>query len=219
MDYGASFGFVFKDPDWIKKLAIAAVIVLVGIITLGLAFIPLVGWMVAITRRVIRGEEPALAEWADFGALLMDGLKVVAVGIVWAIPLILIVGCLSGIGVVAANQDQSGTFSLILQILNACVTLPYSLVLALLLPASIGEIADHGQLGQALNPANAFKMVRANLGGYIIAVILAGIAGSILGTVGVIVCVIGVFPAYAYATAITGHLYGQAYRVAQSASA
>lgn len=219
MDYGASFSFVFKDPDWIKKLAIAAVIVLVGIITLGLAFIPLAGWMVAITRRVIRGEEPALAEWADFGALLMDGLKVVAVAIVWAIPLILIVGCLSGIGVVAVNQDQSGTFSLILQILNACVTLPYSLVLALLIPAAIGGIADHGQLGQALNPANAFKMVRANLGGYIIGIILAGIAGSILGTVGVLVCVIGVFPAYAYAAAITGHLYGQAYRVAQGASA
>jgi len=216
MDYGQSFSFVWKDPDWIKKVAIASVVVLVGFITAGLALIPLGGWMVAIVRRVIRGEEPALAEWADFGTLIIDGLKIVVVAIVWSIPLMLIVGCFSGIAAVVANQDQAGTFTSILSILNACVSLPYSLILGLLLPASIGEIADHGQLAQALNPANAFKLVRANPGGYIIAWLLAGIASGLLSFVGTLICIIGVFPAVAYASALTGHLYGQAYKVAQT---
>lgn len=217
MDYGQSFSFVWKDPDWIKKLAIASIVVLVGLLTAGLVMIPLGGWMVAIVRRVIRGEEPALAEWADFGSLIIDGLKVVVVAIVWSIPLLLIVGCFSTVAAVAANQDSSGTFTSILSILNACVSLPYGVILGLLLPASIGEIADHGQLGQALNPANAVKLVRANPGGYIIAWLLAGIASGILSTVGTLICVIGVFPAIAYASAVTGHLYGQAYKVAQAA--
>ncbi len=218
MDYGQSFSFVWKDPNWVKKVAIASVVVLVGFITAGLALIPLGGWTVAITRNVIRGEEPALAEWADFGTLIIDGLKIIVVAIVWSIPLMLIVGCFSGVAAIAANQDQSGTFTSILSILNACVSLPYGVIVGLLLPASIGEIADHGQLGQALNPANAFKLVRANPGGYIIAWLLAGIASGILSTVGVLICVIGVFPAIAYAAALTGHLYGQAYKVAQSAA-
>jgi hypothetical protein len=218
MDYGQSFSFVWKDPDWIKKVAIASVIALVGIITAGLALIPLAGWTVAITRRVIRGEEPALAEWADFGALIIDGLKVVVVAIVWSIPLMLIVGCFSGVAAVVASQDQGGTFQTILSVLNACVSFPYGLIFGILLPASIGEIADHGQLGQALNPANAFKLVRANAGGYIIAWLLAGIASGLLSTVGTLICVIGLFPAIAYAAAITGHLYGQAYKVAQNAA-
>jgi hypothetical protein len=218
MDYGQSFSFVWKDPDWIKKVAIASVIVLVGFITLGLALIPLAGWMVAITRHVIRGEEPALAEWSDVGTLIIDGLKVIVVAIVWAIPLMLVIGCFSTLAAVAANQDQGATLSSIAGILNACVSFPYGIIVGILLPASIGEIADHGQLGQALNPANAFKLVRANLGGYIIVWLLAGIASSILSTVGILICVIGVFPAIAYASALTGHLYGQAYKVAQSAA-
>ncbi len=218
MDYGQSFTFVWKDADWVKKMAISSVVVLVGIITAGLAMIPLIGWTVAITRHVIRGEEPALAEWSDFGALIIDGLKVIVVAIVWSIPLMLIVGCFSGVAAIAANQDQGGTFTSILSILNACVSLPYGIIVGLLLPASIGEIADHGQLAKALNPANAFKLVRTNPGGYIIAWLLAGIASGILSTVGVLICIIGVFPAIAYGAAITGHLYGQAYKVAQSAA-
>ena len=217
MDYGQSFSFVWKDPDWIKKIAIASIVALVGLITAGLVMIPLGGWMVAIVRRVIRGEEPALAEWADFGSLIIDGLKIVVVAIVWSIPLMLIVGCFSTVAAVAANQDQAATFTSILSILNACVSLPYGVIMGLLLPASIGEIADHGQLGKALNPANAFKLVRANPGGYIIAWLLAGIASGILSTVGTLICIIGVFPAIAYAAAMTGHLYGQAYKVAQAA--
>ena len=97
MDYGQSFTFVWKDPDWVKKIAISSVVVLVGIITAGLAMIPLIGWTVAITRHVIRGEEPALAEWSDFGTLIIDGLKVIVVAIVWSIPLMLVVGCFSGV--------------------------------------------------------------------------------------------------------------------------
>jgi hypothetical protein len=137
---------------------------------------------------------------------------------VWAIPLMLVIGCFSTLAAVAANQDQGATLSSIAGILNACVSFPYGIIVGILLPASIGEIADHGQLGQALNPANAFKLVRANLGGYIIVWLLAGIASSILSTVGILICVIGVFPAIAYASALTGHLYGQAYKVAQSAA-
>ena len=95
VDYGKAFTFPQEDPAWIKKVAIAGVIMLV-------AFIPVVGWLIGllltgysleITRRVIAGEQPILPEWTDFGALLKKGLFVLVVGLVYALPLIVVGAC------------------------------------------------------------------------------------------------------------------------------
>lgn len=222
MDYGAAFSFLGKDTDWLKKMAIASGVALVGFVTLGLAMIPLGGWAVAISRRVIRGEQPELAEWSDFGKLIVDGLKIVVVVLVWMIPLLILVGCNVGFTAIMGGQGSSNSGGLAISIVSACLGLiefVYVLIVSVLVTASMGEIADHGQLGQALNPANAFALIRANPGGYLLAWLLGGIASSILSTIGSLICVIGVFPAVAYAAAITGHLYGQAYKVAQTQGA
>ena len=101
MDIGKSFTFVFEDDQWITKILIAAVILLVGVlfswvlaIPLILAFALLSGYMVEITRRVMAGQVDGLPEWDDWGALLMDGIKFWVVGIVYALPLIILSICL-----------------------------------------------------------------------------------------------------------------------------
>lgn len=218
MDYGQAFSYVWKDPDWIKKILIASVVALVGTFT-GIVMIPLAGWSVAIARHVIRGEEPVLAEWADLGTLIVDGLKVVVVALVWFIPYFLVFGCFFTIAAIAGNQDQSGTVQTVTQILNACIGLPYLIVWGLLLPASIGEIADHGQLGRALNPLNAFKVLRANLGGYVVCLVIVAAVMIIIYPLSFVVCLLGEFVVLAYMYALSGHLYGQAYKVAQSRGA
>lgn len=218
MDFGAAFSFVTKDEDWIRKIAIASALALVGIF-LGLGFIPLGGWLVAISRRVINGEEPELADFSEFGKLIKDGLKVLVVALVWALPLVLIAGCFSAVGALAEGQmqgDTAGTAAAILSACTAILTIPYGILLGLLIPAAIGQLATGDPLGQVVNPANAFKLVRANPGGYVIAWLLGGIISSVLTFVGSLLCVVGVFPAMAYSTGVIGHLYGQAYKGAQA---
>ncbi|MGD9145422.1 MAG: DUF4013 domain-containing protein, partial [Anaerolineae bacterium] len=102
MDIGKSFTFVFEDDAWITKLLLAAAILLLGVLFSWLLLIPLIlalallgGYGVAITRQVIGGELNKLPEWDDWGALIADGLKVIVVGIVYALPLIIIALCLS----------------------------------------------------------------------------------------------------------------------------
>ncbi|MGA9534020.1 MAG: DUF4013 domain-containing protein [Anaerolineales bacterium] len=218
MDFGAAFSFVTADEDWVKKLAIASVIALVGVLTAGLAMIPLAGWVLAITRRVREGTEPVLPEWTDFGQLVMDGLKIVAITIVWTLPIILLSACVGLISaLVSSGQGNSEMLPAFANVLLSCVSIPYGLVVSLFLPAAYGHLAATDNLGQALNPAVAFKVLRENVGGYVINALVWLFLVPIIESIGLLICVIGVFPAIAYTSAVMGHLMGQAYRGAEEA--
>ncbi len=218
MDYGASFAFITQDEDWIKKLAIGSAVVLVGILTFGLGLIPLGGWLVETARRVIKDMDPTLPDWSDFGALIRDGLKLVVVSIVWTLPITLLSVCVGVASVFLAEQGSGGeTTASLLSALISCLSLPYGLVLWLLLPGAIGVLAEEDNLGKAINPATAFRLVRDNAGGYVVIMLIAVIVAPIIELVGALVCLIGLLPAAAYVTAVLGHLSGQAYRVATAA--
>ncbi len=216
MDFGASFSFVTQDEEWIKKIAIGAVLVLVSPFTLGISLIPLVGWGLEISRRVIRGTEPTLPDWSDFGQLFTDGIKLIVGALIWSLPLIILSICGSIIGVVVAEQGGGDDFAGILSALVSCVSVPYGLLVALLLPSLVGQLADHGEFGRAINPMNAFKLLGANVGGYVLALVVYAIVVPLIQLVGLLVCIVGVLPAYAYGQAVLGHLYGQAYREASA---
>src|SRR3989304_589343 len=92
MDIGAAFSFVTQDKDWIKKILIGAVLVLTGI-----GMVPVLGWALEITRRVIRGDTDLLPEWTEFGKFIVDGLKLILGALVWSLPFAVLAGCLVGI--------------------------------------------------------------------------------------------------------------------------
>jgi len=218
MDFGAAFSFITADEEWVKKLAIASVIALIGVITFGLAMIPLAGWMLAITRRVKEGVEPVLPEWADFGQLVMDGLKMVAISIVWTLPIILLSACVALISaLVGSGQGNNETLPALANVLLSCISVPYGLLVSLFLPPAFGHLAATDNFGQALNPAVAFKVLRENVGGYVINALVWVFLVPIIESIGLLICVIGVFPAIAYTSAVMGHLMGQAYKGAEEA--
>lgn len=214
MDYGAAFSFVTADEDWVKKLAIGAAVALVGVLTAGLALIPLAGWSLAVSRRVIDGTQPTLPEWSDFGQLVVDGLKILAIALVWSLPLVLLGACSALVSAFSADMNGE-TISTVVSILVSCISIPYVILLAVLEPAAFGHLAKTDQLGEAINPATAFKAVRANVGAYIVIALVALIVVPIIESIGTLVCVIGLFPAIAYSGALLGHLIGQAYRGAE----
>jgi hypothetical protein len=222
MDIGLSFSFAFQDEKWVQKILIGAVIVLVGIITFGIGLLPLMGWGLAVARRLIRDEYPVLPEWQDFGQLFMDGLKLFALGLVWALPIIVLSACigvfsaLSGGAAIPSEGYSPGAqsaFGSLLSAVISCISLPYGLAISILMPAAMGILADTGDFGRALNPSNAFQLVRDNVGTYLLAWFIGAVALFVAEIVGTIACGIGLLPALAYATAVVGHLYGQAYRL------
>ena len=210
MDIGLALSFVTQDRDWVKKIGIAA---LLSITVIGA--IPVLGWGVEISRRVIHGASEVLPDWSDFGGYITGGLKYFVVGLIWTLPLIILsvcVGAVVGAATVAMSQnsDNSG-IAAVLQICLGLLSLPYGVALGLMIPAAAGILAATDSLGDALNPANAFKLVRANLGGYIVLIVIVSVLGMIGSVVGTLLCLVGVFVATAYVNAVSGHLVGQAY--------
>ena len=68
MDFGKAFSFVFEDEDWIKKIGIGA---LLSLTVIGL--IPVLGWALEITKRVINKDAEVLPDWSDFGGYITRG--------------------------------------------------------------------------------------------------------------------------------------------------
>jgi hypothetical protein len=206
MDLGLSFTFVFQDEEWVKKILIGAVAFLI----LFIGWIPLLGWMIEIARRVIRQDPQPLPDWNDLGGLFTLGLKALVIGI--------IAGILPGVlaipyAILSAISENSNTIVMIYSICYGCFNLLYAILLAFAIPASYGILAATDQLGEALNPSKILGLVRSNPAAYIMAIV-GGFVASIIGNLGSILCGIGLLATMAYATAIVGHLYGQAYQQA-----
>ena len=205
MDFGLSFSFPFQDDDWIKKIALTAAI----------SFIPLIGqfallgWMVELTRRVIRGDAEPLPDWADFGGILVLGLKMFVIGFVYSLPLILIALPMGGISALLNDDSAIAIYSFVMMCFS-CFAAIYGLALAYFFPAAVGELAVTDNLGEAINPTNIIAHVRAAPSAYLLAFLGTIVAGFIAG-LGIILCFVGLLFTIVYAYAIQGHLYGQAY--------
>ena len=211
MDIGKALTFVTEDKKWIEKILVAALLVfsVIGILAV-------LGWMAEITRRVIRQDAELLPEWSNLGKYFVDGLIVAAIGIVWMLPFLLLTLCAAVFaGVVASISTDGGNDGGLAIWLNVCiafVSLPYALAVSFLVPPMIGIYAMQGTFAEAVNPAKAWRLARANIGGFLVAWLLAGVVGFAASTIGTILCLIGAYPLGAYAVAVSGHLYGQACR-------
>jgi predicted outer membrane lipoprotein len=217
MDIGKAFAFVFDDDQWITKILIGAGILLLGLLFSWVLLIPLIlafailgGYMVEIVRRVIRGELNQLPEWDDWGKLITDGLMVLIIVVVYALPGILVSLCL-GIpgGVLTENgEDVGGLFS----VAASCLSFLWGIVMSLLLPAAIAFFAAEGELRRAFRFGEIIAFVRNNLATYLVTLVMSWVA-SIIGSLGSVVCGVGALVTIPYSYMVMGHLYGQAYAV------
>jgi hypothetical protein len=213
MDFGKAFSFVFEDEDWIKKIGVGGLISLIPIIGVFLVL----GWGVEVTKRVIRDDAEILPDWSDFGGYLTRGFMVFVIGFVFMLPVILVSACGTGQTLLAEsyNDDVLTTAIWIVTACLTCFTTLYSIAAYLVLPAAIANYAATGEIGAAFKLGEIFKMVRDNIGTYAM-VLLGGIIASLVSSLGVIACAIGVLFTMVYAMAINGHLWGQAYKVSTS---
>ena len=210
MDFGKAFSYPFEDQDWIKKLGIAGLLLIIPIF----GALVVAGWALEITRRVIHREVQLLPEWSNIGDHFMKGLQVWVIGFVYSLPIILVSACQQG-AVIFMQEGSDETLTTVLGILSACfacVMILYGLVIGVVLPAAIGRFAATGQMNSAFKFGEVIAMVRKAPSAYLM-VLLGSIVASLIGSLGVILCVIGVLFTYAYAMIINAHLWGQAYNV------
>jgi hypothetical protein len=214
MEFGKAFSFQFQDPDWIKKILIGALIMLIPLV----GELVVIGWGFEITKRVIRQDPSPLPDWSNFMGNLVSGLKLFVVYLVYLLPIILVSACSQSVYLIPSDVMDSNTMatvSMVVMICFGCVAFLYGIVIAFLLPAAVGNFAATDQLGAAFRFGEVFNLVKAAPVAYLL-VILGSLLSSIIASLGSIACGIGALATTAYAMTVNGHLQGQAYNEAKA---
>lgn len=210
MDFGRAFSYVFDDTDWFKKIGLAALVSLIPII--GQIF--LLGWGLNITKNVINNDPNPLPE-LDFGNQLGAGFKAFVVGLVLSIPvfILMIPSTISSALLDGGSSDAGAAVAIIVSLCSGILTTIFSIALGFAAPAAYGRVAKTGLIGDGLNLKAIWSMIKTAPVAYLI--VLAGsIVSGLVASLGIIACGIGVILTSAYAIAVNGHLWGQAYREA-----
>lgn len=222
MEYGKAFTYPQQDADWLKKWGILGAVGLIPVVGALLT----AGYGVEVTRRVINNDPNPLPEWSDFGGFLRKGFNVFVIGLVYMLPIIIVSVCIIVPLAVLPNfvQDTDTvamllTVSSFVSICMSCLILLYVLIAGPMLIGAIGRYAVTDQLGSALRIGEVLAFVRPKLGVFLIVMIVAGLASSLLASIGSIACGIGALWGAAYGTLVAAHLHGQAYNHASATPA
>jgi hypothetical protein len=194
---------MFEDENWIKKILIGGVVAIIPIVNFAA-----MGYVIQIIRNVRAGQAVPLPEWDQFGQYFMDGLWIFLIFLIWSLPLIA-VGCLYGIGgaVVAENEDLVDAYGVI-SVCFTCLMVLWGVVVSLASPAILARYAEVGEFMAGFQFGEIFGFISANVGSYIIVLLLMWVA-SLIASLGVILCFIGVIFTQFWAYMVTGNLVGQ----------
>ncbi len=186
MDFGTAFTYVRDDEEGMKKLAVGALLMLLSGLLFGIPALLVLGYRIAVTRNVMRGEKKPLPAWTNFGELFMDGLNVFIGMIVYASPAILLfcIGFSATLLPVLGGGDEdlvgalAGVGFAIYAVLFCLATL-VALALAFVSPALHIQYARTGELGSLFRFGEILSMVRQNVAN-IILIFVAYLVASML---------------------------------------
>ncbi len=219
MDINRSITFIFNDPDWIKKLAIAGLVSLIPVV----GIFVLLGWALEITRRVIMGDNEVLPDFGDFGGMMGNGFKVFVVQLLYSLPIILLFGCMYALmiaGTLAMGGDLEsmdrvmGGGMMVVVACVVCLTIPLAIMVGLGNQAARGILAETGEISQALKFGKVMEIVKKGVGKYLLAYLVIILAATILSPIGGLLCGIGALFTSAFIVAFDAHLVGQIYKFA-----
>jgi len=208
MDFGLSFGYVFEDKDWFRKIAIPALVSLIPIIG---QFI-VTGWGLKATKNVIEGKERNALPELDFGGDLGRGFMAAVISFIYGLP----VAILSGIGGALAGfgTERPEAANVVLIIFSVCIGLlafALGVVTAFFGVTAIANYVAKGEFSAAFKFKELYGMIKKSFVSWLLVIIGQIIALGLIAPLGIIACGIGALFTFVYGTAVYSHLIGQAY--------
>jgi hypothetical protein len=211
LDYFAPFTYFFKDKNWARKFIIAS---LLTYTLIGAA--PMLGWMIAIVRRVAQGEEPEMPEFSDWKDLWRLGGQFAGVNMLWLLPVLLAV-ILLYLPLVFAHAIQPGMILVVFGGTLGCVLvflLVYSVIYAFFFPAMQVLLARSCSTWQSADPLRLWKTARAHFSQYLLVFLIVGLAlFNIMLVVATLTAFLLTPPLLVYAGLVSAHYAGQLERL------
>jgi len=186
MDTARSYTYMLKQPGGLGKVLIAGLLLFVPILGWGIV----AGYMLRTMRAVALGDE-TLPEFSDWGDLFVKGIIVWVAGLIYSIP-----------GAILAQLDALFLLSPL-----------WSIAVGVFLPAATLRFAmSDNDFGAFFQFGEIWEFIQRNSSNYIMAVVMAFIAG-IIASFGVILLIVGVVFTIAWAMLASSHLYGSVWRL------
>lgn len=216
MDVERAIVYVFDDPDWLKKVALGGLLLLVPV----LGWLVVAGYGMRLIRRSYVGDDRTLPQWDDFGGDAVRGLKAVLVLFVWSIPLWVVQFALFCLIFPFAllGEMESVRFSALFGLFAGLGAVGISLfatvlqfLYLLVLPLFLGRVATTGRIESAFDLGAIAREARL-VPGPLIIVALLQVAISSVASIGMFLCLIGIVFTMFLGYAVVAHLVGQVRR-------
>ncbi|MGB8215547.1 MAG: DUF4013 domain-containing protein [Anaerolineales bacterium] len=228
MNLEKALTYPFDDKQWASKIGLGALISIIPILNFAL-----LGYIIELMRRVIKGDPLPMPGWEDLGRKFMDGLYLFLASLVYALPVIILIGVPLALMIVPAilagngsSQDIANIFATAGSIVILCLTcifILYGLALSVMFPAIYVEYALKGTFASCFHFKNIFAQIGKNVGAFftawgvylgvsIGASLVAGIVGGLLGWIpclGQLVALVVGLAAGIYVLLVYAHLFGQ----------
>lgn len=208
MKFGKAFTYIFDDPDWFDKLLIPILVSLIPLVG-SFAFM---GYVLRTIANVARGEAYPLPRF-NFGEDLGRGFRYFLVGLVWAIPVMIMTGLIF-IPTTALERDSGNPIAWIFIALLGIGLFIYAMFMMLFQPIIMANFAVKDKFSAGFEIGNFFRRLGNNFGAWLL--VIAGILiGSFIAPLGSIVVLIGVLLTTTFVQLMVAHLTGQAYAVSE----
>lgn len=208
---GDSFTFPTAGEEAGKTIVIGGVLTFFGVFVL-ITVIPVYGYLLRVLRAAMNND-PDPPRFDDWESLLVDGLKVLVVGLVYlGIPAVLF---MFGLLILLAGAISSGEGSLragfgVLMLLYGVMMALVFLVALYLLPAALANMAYHDDIGAAFDTGAVID--GATSVGYVVATLVASIIYAVLAPIGSIflLVIVGGFLLF-WVQVVTTHMVGRGF--------
>lgn len=213
-DFLKPLTFVFDDPRWIQKVLIGGLFIIASMFIIGAFF--LYGYLARLARNVISGMQHPLPEWDDLGEYFGEGAKLFVVGLLYVIPVMIVVAIVFVPTVIMGSASDNETVRSMAGMSMAfmwCLIFPLGLALALWMPAVFLRVVVTGNFKAAFEFGHIFNFIRANIGNYILAFIVWLIARFAAGLGFLLLCIGIIFTAF-WSLTVAAYAFAQTYRLA-----
>ncbi|GEM_PF-683020 len=206
--------YVFDDPDWLKKIVVGGFLLLFT--PLVIPYLLILGYLVETIRAVAEERDFELPRWRPLLSKLEFGAKLVAVRLVYLIPLFLVLGGTSVLGLFGGETVRNQFFE---GLLLALFTFGWLLAFALFIfvkflrPSFEGLLAVSGSLEKSLGFRAVARQVFRRKTEYLTALAVSVILVPVIGISGFFFFFVGIIFTSFYALLLSAHITGQLARM------
>ena len=187
---------------------------LASIFLVGIFFI--MGYVARLVRNVIAGEQYPLPEWDDLGDYFTEGFKLFAVSLIWFIPVIIFAVVLGLPAIIMSAAENEGLRNVGGGMLGCawCFLFPLGFAISFFLPAALLMVVTTRRFGAGFEFARIWAFIRANIGNYLLAIVVYLVARFIAGF-GIALLCVGVLFTEFWGMVVTGFAFAQVWRLAK----